>query len=55
LDGFDDAKVPDREHVGPVEAKHQEHLGRPAADSLHARQCLDHVIVGHRIEGVKLQ
>ena len=37
LDGFDDAEVPDGQHIRAMQAEHQEHLSRPAPDSLHAR------------------
>ena len=51
----DDAEIADRQHVGPMQAEHQEHLGGPAAESLHRDQPLDHRFVGQRLELVELQ
>ena len=48
LDGLDDAEVPDGQHIGPMQAEHQEHLSRPAPDALDARQRRNHLIVGQR-------
>ena len=46
LHGLDDAEVADRQHVGPVQPEHQEHLRRPATDALDARQRRDDLVVG---------
>ena len=50
LDGVDDAEIVDRQHVGPPQPEHQEHLRRPAAEPLHLDDRVDHLVVGHRGE-----
>jgi len=45
LNRGDDAKVAGGQHVRPVQPEHQEHLGGPAAESLHRGQTLDHLVV----------
>ncbi len=55
LHGLDDAQVAHRQHVGPVQPEHQEHLRRPAADALHLGQRDDHLVVAHRLERVQRQ
>ena len=53
--GVDDAEVADRQHVGPMQPEHQEHLRRPAPESLHRRQPLDHLLVRQRSSSSRLQ
>ena len=55
LDRVHDAEVANRQHVGPVQAEHEEHFGRPPADALHLRQRGNHLVVGHRLERVERQ
>src|SRR5688572_4189771 len=46
LDGAHDTEVTDRQHIRPVQAEHQEHLGGPAADALDRGQGGDDLIIG---------
>ena len=40
-------EVVEREHVGPQQVEHQEHLRGPAADAAHLHQVVDHFLVVH--------
>ena len=55
LHRVDDAEIADRQHVGPMQTEHQEHLGRPAPEPFHRHQPLDHRFVVERVELVELQ
>src|SRR5688572_154955 len=55
LHRLDDAQIVHRQHVGPVQAEHQKHLGGPAADAFHLGQRRDHLVVGHHVEPVQRQ
>src|SRR5688572_14500761 len=55
LHGLDDAQVADGQHVGALQAEHQEHLRRPAADAFHRRQRFDHLLVIHGVQRLDRQ
>src|SRR3990170_2090624 len=40
-------EVVEREHVGPQQVEHQEHLGGPAADAAHVGELGDDLLVAH--------
>ena len=44
-----------RQNVSATEAKHQEHLRRPAADAFHLHEMLDEVVVVHLVHGIEWQ
>src|SRR5215212_5444330 len=48
-------EVTRRQHVGPVQGEHQEHVRRPLADALHRRELADDLLVGQLGEPVELQ
>ena len=50
-----DAEVADREHVGPLEVEHQEHVRAPDAEALDRYQLGDHLLVGQPAELVQLE
>src|SRR3712207_8519276 len=43
----------DGQHVGPVQAEHEEHLRRPAADPFDFRERRNHLLVVHVFEAVR--
>ncbi len=55
LDGVLQAEVIHGQDVGAVEAEDQEHLSRPAANSLHLDKVGDDLLVGHARETAELE
>jgi hypothetical protein len=49
------AEVQLRKHIQASKRKDQEHLCRPASDSLHAHECIDHFIVGKLVQALDRQ
>jgi hypothetical protein len=55
LQAFHDAKIADREDVGPMQAEHQEHLRGPAAEAFDGGDRHDDLFIRKVLQGMEIQ
>src|SRR2546423_5662255 len=50
LNAFLNSQVQVRQHIGPPQPEHHEHLCSPAPDAFNLRKCRDNLVVGQLME-----